>query len=104
MTELNICRIDYITHIIQGSKNFRAFSESTKFFVSVKNLLTSSAADFGQSDLLRGRGERAGACAQGIWNSFTTRWLIIASTPAKTSIPCTVSKHMNTEYNVHRTA
>lgn len=52
-----------------------------------KNLPTSSAADFGHRDGLRGKGDKAGACAQGIWNSFTTRWLITASTPANRSIP-----------------
>lgn len=59
-----------------------------------KNLLTSSAADFGHRDGVMGSGDKAGACAQGIWNSFTTRWLITASTPANRSIPCKVQSEM----------
>jgi hypothetical protein len=49
---------------------------------------TSSAADLGHTDGLSGGGNTAGACAQGILNSFTIRWLIIASTPANRSTPC----------------
>lgn len=56
-----------------------------------KNIHTSSAADFGDSDMVSGRGANAGACAQGILKFFTTRWLITASTPAKWSIPCRVN-------------
>ena len=62
-----------------------------------KILLTSSAADFGHSDRLKGKGDSAGACAQGIWNSFTTRWLITASTPAKSSIPCGLKRMRRNE-------
>lgn len=62
-----------------------------------KILLTSSAADFGHSDRLKGKGDNAGACAQGIWNSFTTRWLITASTPAKSSIPCGLKRMRRNE-------
>lgn len=43
-----------------------------------------------------GSGDKAGACAQGIWNSFTTRWLITASTPANRSIPCKVQSEFGT--------
>lgn len=66
-------------------------SHTQQFSVAIPVLLisqTSSAADLGQRDRVMGRGRVAGACAQGIWNSFTTRWLITASTPANTSIPC----------------
>ena len=37
-----------------------------KCFPLPKSQLTSSAADFGHRDELRGKGESAGACAQGI--------------------------------------
>lgn len=57
----------------------------------IGRLPTSSAADFGDRVRLRGRGAKAGACAHGIWNSLTTRWLIIASAPANMSIPCRVN-------------
>ncbi|KAL4582299.1 hypothetical protein LXL04_006846 [Taraxacum kok-saghyz] len=48
---------------------------------------TSSAADFGHKELVSGGGNRAGACAHGILKFFTTKWLIMASTPASRSIP-----------------
>ena len=53
---------------------------------------TSSAADLGQRSSVKRSGSIAGACAQGIWNFLTTKWLITASTPANKSIPCKVKK------------
>lgn len=54
--------------------------------------LTSSAADFGHTAMFNWGGNTAGACAQGIWKFFTTKWLITASTPAKRSIPCRIKR------------
>lgn len=51
------------------------------------NAFTSSAADFGERDAEGGNGKFAGACAAGILNSSTIKWLIIASTPANKSTP-----------------
>ena len=52
-------------------------------------LPTSSAADLGHSGQLTGAGDTAGEWAQGILKFLTTKWLMIASTPAKISIPYT---------------
>lgn len=66
-------------------------------------LQTSSAADFGQRDGQRGGGDKAGACAQGIQNSLTTRWLITASTPAKMSTPCRETLQGGITYELYGT-
>jgi hypothetical protein len=50
-------------------------------------VFTSSAADLGERDAEGGNGKFAGACAAGILNSSTIKWLIIASTPANKSTP-----------------
>ncbi|CAJ1978235.1 unnamed protein product [Sphenostylis stenocarpa] len=60
---------DYI-----GGLNMSIFFDIMNFLTSsAESLPTSSATDFGLRDRLMGSGDIAGACAQGIWNSFTTR-------------------------------
>lgn len=54
-------------------KSFIPRFQKKIFSLLSQEFLTSSAADFGDSDRLSGNGEHAGACAQGIWNSRTTK-------------------------------
>ena len=53
--------------------------------------------------MLKGGSDKAGACAHGIQNSLTTRWLITASTPAKISIPCTETMQDEMKYKFYGT-
>ena len=71
---------------------FTARFQKLIFSLVPYEFLTSSLADFGHMDRLKGMGDNAGACAHGIWNSCTTKWLITASTPANISIPCIVKR------------